>query len=208
MNSNQLARPLAWSIAALSLALALAGLLVNLLARVRMPDQGWLDVHQIIQPGNHRFVCRGGRAGSFAPAAQPDRLDLWRGRRVRRADRARVRVSHVGPDERGAAAGARPCALARPVGLDPGHAAAADLCAAAVPRRPLLVVALAAWSAGSPAWARRHVCSASHCTRARRSNRCRRATRTASPAPNRRWSCCGWSPPFACRSAASAPWRR
>ena len=50
MNSNQLARPLAWSIAALSIALALAGLLVNLLARIRMPGQGWLDVHRLFSP--------------------------------------------------------------------------------------------------------------------------------------------------------------
>src|SRR6266498_4944358 len=42
MNKTNVARPLAWSIAALSLTLAIAGLGLNILARVQGHGEGWL----------------------------------------------------------------------------------------------------------------------------------------------------------------------
>ncbi|HEY3227799.1 MAG TPA: hypothetical protein VGJ87_01190, partial [Roseiflexaceae bacterium] len=47
MNKHDAARPLAWSIAALSLTLAIAGLGLDILARVQGHGEGWLGVHLV-----------------------------------------------------------------------------------------------------------------------------------------------------------------
>ena len=51
MKQTALARPLAWSIAALSLMLTMAGLGLNILARAQGHGEGWLGVHILFGPG-------------------------------------------------------------------------------------------------------------------------------------------------------------
>lgn len=74
MSSNQRARTPAWSIAALSLALALVGVVVNLLARVRMPDQGWIGVHQLFSPTT---AVAYGVVGALVASRQPRNPIGW-----------------------------------------------------------------------------------------------------------------------------------
>ena len=50
MNTATTARNLAWSIGALSLALTIAGLGLNILARVQGHGEGWLGVHILFGP--------------------------------------------------------------------------------------------------------------------------------------------------------------